>query len=111
MLQEFSLVVFMGFFMKLNLSAVTENQLDKLSGKAQKAAEHAVYTAVSKKDVRDLNVQIVIDKGRELVVDVEVDLLLDETSEADEKEIVERAVECALNAVEEEIQEVHRKNS
>ncbi len=75
---------------------LTDQELDEISDVAIEAAENFIFTRVSKKEILDLHINADITYENELNIDISVDLDLDELSQADVKEIVEGAVDAAL---------------
>lgn len=80
---------------------LTNQELDEISQLAVKAAEDFIFSRVPKKEILDLNINVELIYEDGLDVDVHVDLDLDELSIADEKNIVEKATDLALEAVDE----------
>lgn len=76
---------------------LTDQELDKVSEIAVEAIENYILSRVSKKEILDLDINADITYQDALDVDITVDIDLDELSAVDEKELVENAVEAALN--------------
>jgi divalent metal cation (Fe/Co/Zn/Cd) transporter len=79
------------------LRELTDQELDKVSEIAVEAIENYILSRVSKKEILDLDINADITYQDALDIDITVDIDLDELSAVDEKELVENAVEAALN--------------
>lgn len=79
------------------MKKLNDPELDKVSDVAVDAAEKYIFSRVSKKEIRDLDINADITYQDVLNVAITVDINLDELSTVDENELAENAVEAALN--------------
>ena len=79
------------------MKKLNDQELDKVSDVAVDAAEKYIFSRVSKKEIRDLDINADITYQDVLNVAITVDINLDELSTVDENELAENAVEAALN--------------
>lgn len=84
---------------------LTDPELDEISQIAVEAAENFIFSRVSKKEILDLQINVELTSQGGLDVDMFVDLDLDELSAADENEITQKAVDTALEKIDEFIDE------
>lgn len=84
---------------------LTDPELDEISQIAVEAAENFIFSRVSKKEILDLQINVELTSQEGLDVDMFVDLDLDELSAADENEITQKAVDTALEKIDEFIDE------
>lgn len=84
---------------------LTDQELDEISQIAVEAAENFILSRVSKKEILDLQINVELTSQEGLDVDMYVDLDLDELSAADENEISQKAVDIALEKIDEFIDE------
>lgn len=84
---------------------LTDQELDEISQIAVEAAENFILSRVSKKEILDLQINVELTSQEGLDVDMYVDLDLDELSAADENEISQKAVDMALERIDEYIDE------
>ena len=84
---------------------LTDQDLDKISEMAVETAENFIFSRVSKKEILDIRVNVELAYEDGLDVDITVDLDLDELSSADEHEITEKAVDAALEKLDNFIDE------
>lgn len=84
---------------------LTDQELDEISQIAVEAAENFILSRVSKKEILDLQINVELTSQEGLDVDMYVDLDLDELSAADENEISQKAVDMALEKIDEYIDE------
>ena len=84
---------------------LTDPELDEISQIAVEAAESFIFSRVSKKEILDLQINVELTSQGGLDVDMFVDLDLDELSAADENEITQKAVDTALEKIDEFIDE------
>lgn len=84
---------------------LTDQELDEISQIAVEAAENFILSRVSKKEILDLQINVELTSQEGLDVDMYVDLDLDELSAADENEISQKAVDVALERIDEYIDE------
>lgn len=84
---------------------LTDQELDEISQIAVEAAENFILSRVSKKEILDLQINVELTSQEGLDVDMYVDLDLDELSAADENEISKKAVDIALEKIDEFIDE------
>lgn len=84
---------------------LTDQELDEISQIAVEAAENFILSRVSKKEILDLQINVELTSQEGLDVDMYVDLDLDELSAADENEISQKAVDMALERIDEFIDE------
>jgi len=87
------------------LRKLTDQELDEISQIAVEAAENFILSRVSKKEILDLQINVELTSQEGLDVDMYVDLDLDELSAADENEISQKAVDVALEKIDEYIDE------
>jgi len=87
------------------LRKLTDQELDEISQIAVEAAENFILSRVSKKEILDLQINVELTSQGGLDVDMFVDLDLDELSAADENEITQKAVDTALEKIDEFIDE------
>jgi len=87
------------------LRKLTDQELDEISQIAVEAAENFILSRVSKKEILDLQINVELTSQEGLDVDMYVDLDLDELSAADENEISQKAVDIALEKIDEFIDE------
>jgi len=87
------------------LRKLTDPELDEISQIAVEAAESFIFSRVSKKEILDLQINVELTSQGGLDVDMFVDLDLDELSAADENEITQKAVDTALEKIDEFIDE------
>ena len=79
------------------MKKLNDQELDKVSDVAVEAAEKHIFSRVSKKEILDLDINADITYQDVLNVAITIDINLDELSTVDENELVENAVEAALN--------------
>ncbi|OPY24361.1 MAG: hypothetical protein A4E27_01260 [Methanobacterium sp. PtaU1.Bin242] len=84
---------------------LTDQELDEISQIAVEAAENFILSRVPKKEILDLQINVELTSQEGLDVDMYVDLDLDELSAADENEISQKAVDMALEKIDEYIDE------
>lgn len=84
---------------------LTDQELDEISQIAVEAAENFILSRISKKEILDLQINVELTSQEGLDVDMCVDMDLDELSAADEKEISQKAVDIALEKIDEFIDE------
>jgi len=77
------------------LKRLSSEDLDTISEFTSSAVENFIFKKISKKEVRDFNVDVEMDYEDELNVDVEVHIVFDELSDAS-NEIAQEAVDHAL---------------
>lgn len=84
---------------------LTDQELDEVSDLAVETVEKYIFSRVSKKEILDFHINVEISYEDRLDVDILVDLDLDELSTIKEDEMVENAVDTALNTLDKFIEE------
>lgn len=87
------------------MKKLNDQELDHISDIAVEAAENYILSRVSRKEILDMNIQANISYDEELRVDISADIDLDELSKVDQDELVDGAVQDALNALDVFIEE------
>jgi len=88
------------------LKKLTDPEMENISEAAAVAAEDYIFSKISKKEVLDLELKVEFHEANEengLDVDVEVELFLDELSEAGDS-LADEAAEAALDEIDRQIE-------
>jgi len=80
------------------LRKLENEELDKISEIAVKAAENFIFKKVSKKEITDLDIRVEIQQNDVLNVDVSIDIISDEISTLEDK-IVDEAADHAIKEI------------
>jgi len=87
------------------LKKLTDQELEKISESAAVAAENYIFSRISKKEVLDLELRVEFQQDDGLDVDVEVELFLDELSNAEEN-LADEAAQVALDEIDKMIEKL-----
>jgi len=79
--------------------------MESISEAAAVAAENYIFSKISKKEVLDMEVRVEFLEEDGLDVDVEVELFLDELSEAEDS-LADEAAEVALDEIDRQIEKL-----
>jgi hypothetical protein len=91
------------------LKKLTDSQMEKISEAAAVAAENYIFSKISKKEVLDLELRVEFQQDDGLDVDVEVELFLDQLSNAEEG-LADEAAEVALDEIDKEIEKLSKSS-
>lgn len=84
---------------------LTEKEMENISEAAAQAAENFIFSVISKKELQDMDLRVEFNQDDGLDVDVEVELFLDELSQAPE-DLADQAADKALDEIDKEIEKV-----
>lgn len=84
---------------------LTDQEMESISEAAAVAAENYIFSKISKKEVLDMEVRVEFLEEDGLDVDVEVELFLDELSEAEDS-LADEAAEAALDEIDRQIEKL-----
>jgi hypothetical protein len=87
------------------LKKLTDQELEKISEAAAVAAENYIFSRISKKEVLDLELRVEFQQDDGLDVDVEVELFLDELSNAEEG-LADEAAQVALDEIDKKVEKL-----
>jgi len=90
------------------LRKLTDQEMENISEAAAVAAENYIFSKISKKEVQDMELRVEFheaDEEKGLDVDVEVELFLDELSEAGDS-LADEAAEAALDEIDRQIEKL-----
>lgn len=87
------------------MKKLTDQELEKISEAAAVAAENYIFSRISKKEVLDLELRVEFQQDDGLDVDVEVELFLDELSNAEEN-LADEAAQVALDEIDKMIEKL-----
>jgi len=87
------------------LRKLTDQEMESISEAAAVAAENYIFSKISKKEVLDMEVRVEFLEEDGLDVDVEVELFLDELSEAEDS-LADEAAEVALDEIDRQIEKL-----
>jgi hypothetical protein len=89
----------------LELKKLTDQELEEISEAAAVAAENYIFSKISKKEVLDMDLRVEFHQEDGLDVDVELELYLDELSQADES-LADEAAEVAMDEIDRQIEKL-----
>jgi len=87
------------------LKKLTDQELEEISEAAAVAAENYIFSKISKKEVLDMDLRVEFHQEDGLDVDVELELYLDELSQADES-LADEAAEVAMDEIDRQIEKL-----
>ncbi|HOI39989.1 MAG TPA: DUF3194 domain-containing protein [Methanobacterium sp.] len=87
------------------MKKLTDQELEKISEAAAVAAENYIFSRISKKEVLDLELRVEFQQDDGLDVDVEVELFLDELSNAEEG-LADEAAQVALDEIDKKVEKL-----
>ena len=87
------------------MKKLTDQELEKISEAAAVAAKNYIFSRISKKEVLDLELRVEFQQDDGLDVDVEVELFLDELSNAEEG-LADEAAQVALDEIDKKVEKL-----
>ena len=84
---------------------LTDQEMETISEAAAVAAENYIFSKISKKEVLDMEVRVEFLEEDGLDVDVEVELFLDELSQAEDS-LADEAAEAALEEIDRQVEKL-----
>ncbi|BDZ68033.1 DUF3194 domain-containing protein [Methanobacterium ferruginis] len=87
------------------MKKLTDQELEEISEAAAVAAENYIFSKISKKEVLDMDLRVEFHQEDGLDVDVELELYLDELSQADES-LADAAAEVAMDEIDRQIEKL-----
>ncbi|HII83698.1 MAG TPA: DUF3194 domain-containing protein [Methanobacterium subterraneum] len=84
---------------------LTDQEMGSISEAAAVAAENYIFSKISKKEVLDMEVRVEFLEEDGLDVDVEVELFLDELSQAEDS-LADEAAEAALEEIDRQVEKL-----
>ncbi|MCC7550030.1 MAG: DUF3194 domain-containing protein [Methanobacterium sp.] len=87
------------------MKKLTDQELEEISEAAAVAAENYIFSKISKKEVLDMDLRVEFHQEDGLDVDVELELYLDELSQADES-LADEAAEVAMDEIDRQIEKL-----
>lgn len=85
------------------MKTLTDPEMEKISEAAAVAAENYIFSKVSKKEVKDMELRVEFNQEDGLDVDVEVELFLDELCKADDN-LADEAAQVALEEIDRQVE-------
>lgn len=84
---------------------LTKKDSDKISKLLSSTIENFIFSKIPKKEIRDLDITIILEYEEGLDVDISIELFLDEFSKYDPR-IVDEAINLAYEKLDQHIQHI-----
>ncbi|MBS7247413.1 MAG: DUF3194 domain-containing protein [Candidatus Jordarchaeales archaeon] len=91
------------------MAFLREEDLEETCALAEQAARKYIFSRCRKKDVQRLNVVVSSSVEEEIIFNVEVDLEVSSLARVDVNELVEKAIDVAMEKIDERLREVAKR--